>query len=98
MTSGATEDVNLIAESSSKGAVKISSLSETVGVEQIDLPGSEDFSVATHNSAVKANLQGVTMMVKRSEIDVKAELHDSELCLGMGWVVFQLHCEIYNIF
>ncbi|KAL5073876.1 hypothetical protein RYX36_012860 [Vicia faba] len=83
---GANEDANVIAESSSKGAVKISSLSETIGVEvkQIDLPGSEDFSVATHSTAAKVNLQGVSMMVKRSENDVKAELHDSELCLGMG--------------
>ena len=66
--------------------MKISSLSETVEVEveQIDLPGSEDFSVATQNTAPKGNLEGVSMMVKRSENDVKSELHDSELCLGMG--------------
>ncbi|XP_058780796.1 uncharacterized protein LOC131654890 isoform X2 [Vicia villosa] len=80
----ATEDVNLIAESSAKGAVKNSPLSEAVGVEQIGLHRSEDFSVATHSTTPKVNLQGVTMMVKRSENDVKAELHDSELCLGMG--------------
>ncbi|CAK8569091.1 unnamed protein product [Lathyrus sativus] len=83
---GANEDADVIAESSSKGAVKISFLRETVDVEveQIDLPGGVDFSVATHNTAAKVNLQGVPMMVKRSDNDVKAELHDSELCLGMG--------------
>ncbi|KAI5402835.1 uncharacterized protein LOC127087998 isoform X1 [Lathyrus oleraceus] len=83
---GASEDADVIAESSSKGAVKISSLSEIVEVEveRIDLPGSEDFSVATQNTAPKGNLEGVSMMVKRSENDVKSELHDSELCLGMG--------------
>ncbi|XP_058735121.1 uncharacterized protein LOC131607099 [Vicia villosa] len=40
--------------------------------------------MATQNTAPKVNLQSVPMMVKRSANDVKAELHDSELCLGVG--------------
>ncbi|MCI09780.1 hypothetical protein A2U01_0030869, partial [Trifolium medium] len=75
--SGAIEDANLIPESSSKGKEKISSLSETNGVEQTDFPQS-------HNTAPETNLQDVPMTVKTSDDDCKVELNDSKLCLEIG--------------
>jgi hypothetical protein len=78
LASGAIEDACLIPESSSKGKQKISSLSETIGVEQTDFPQSD-------NTAPKTNLQDVPMMmVKTSEDDCKVELNDSKLCLEIG--------------
>lgn len=90
LASEAVEDTNLIPESSSMGAAKISS-SETIGVEDNDLTGSADNLMATQSTAPKVNLQGVPMMVK-SENGCKIEVHDSELSLEMGCVVFKLHC------
>jgi hypothetical protein len=78
LASGAIEDANLIPESSPKGKAKISSLSETIDVEQqTDFPQS-------HNTAPKTNLQDVPMTVKTSEDDCKVELNDSKLCLEIG--------------
>lgn len=80
--SEAVEDTNLIPESSSMGAAKISS-SETIDVDDNDLTGSADNLVATQITAPKVNLQGVPMMVK-SENGCKVEVHDSELSIEMG--------------
>ncbi|GAU24983.1 hypothetical protein TSUD_312180, partial [Trifolium subterraneum] len=75
--SGAIEDANLIPESSPKGKEKISSLSETIGVEQTDFSQSD-------NTAPETNLQDVPMTVTTSEDDCIVELNDSKLCLEIG--------------
>ncbi|GAU13580.1 hypothetical protein TSUD_346840 [Trifolium subterraneum] len=56
---------------------KISSSSETIGVEQTDFPQSD-------NTAPKTNLQDVPMTVKTSEDDCKVESNNSKLCLEIG--------------
>ncbi|XP_004500942.1 uncharacterized protein [Cicer arietinum] len=85
-TSGALENANLIPESSLTGEAKFSSFSETIGDdEQTNIPGTADSLVPTQNTTPKINLQGMPMMVKRSEkYDGKVEWNDSGLCLEMG--------------
>lgn len=84
LASGATADE---AKRSPKGCKKLSSLSETIGHEQTDFPDSANFSVAATQSTVpKVNLQSVSMV--KSDSGGRVALHDSELSLDMGWVVF----------
>jgi len=93
LASGATTDDG---KRSPKGCKKLGSLSETIGHEQTDFtdfPDSANFLVAATQSTVpKVNLQAVSMV--KSENGGRVALHDSELSLDMGWVVFQLHSEI----
>ncbi|RDX93621.1 hypothetical protein CR513_24085, partial [Mucuna pruriens] len=78
--SGTTQDAG---EGSPKGCRKISSLDETIGQEQIDIPESAKFLVATHSTVPKINMQVVPVMV-RSENGGKVASRDSELSLEMG--------------
>jgi len=72
-------------------------MSETLGQEQIDFPDSAKFLVAATQSTVpKVNPQAVPLV--KSESGGRVALHDSELSLDMGWVVFQLHSEISLIY
>lgn len=87
LASGTTHDASPCPERSTREAAKITSFNETKGQEQTDFSESAKLFVPSHSNAPKINPQAMPMMVK-SENGGKVELHDSELCLAMGWVVF----------
>lgn len=65
-------------------ASKITSINETIGQEQSERA---KLLVASHSTTPTINLQTMPGIVKL-EFCNKVALHDSELCLAMGWVFF----------
>ena len=74
-------------ESSAGEASKISWLNEAVGQKQPDLPDSPTLLMSSRSTSLTINLQTMPVAVKH-EKSSKVALHDSELCLAMGWVIF----------
>jgi len=69
-----------------------------MGQEQTDFPDSAKFLVAgTQSTVPEVNNQAVPSMVN-SESGGRVALHESELSLDMGWVVFQLHSDIFLVY
>jgi len=73
-------------------------LNEDVGQEQPDLPESTTLLMPFHGTSRAINSQTMPSVIVKSENGNKVALHDSELSLAMGWVIFLLHSEISVLF
>jgi len=62
-------------------------LNEAVGQKQPDFPESATLLMPSHSTSLTINLQTMPVAAKRENSN-KVALHDSELCLAMGWVIF----------
>lgn len=82
LASAAGQGASPCPESLPGEASKITSLNETIGQEQ------PERAALSHSSTPTINLQTIPGMVKHENCNKVVALHDSELCLAMGWVFY----------
>jgi len=81
-----------IHESSPVEASKKSCLNEDFGQEQQpDFPESTTPFMPSHGTSRTINSQVMPSVIVKSENGNRVALHDPELSLAMGWVMFLLH-------